>query len=167
MPTYDYECGACKHNWDEFQSMSAKPTKKCPKCGKAKPERQAADVAVDGSSSRGTGSAASPGHPGRMDAARLQRNFERASVARQEPAHRFEGRARTVSLGSPRNGAPRSRAMVSGGVSSLHWASHRTPPFDRRREGFRQRTPTCRRSRSAPSSARRSGARSSQSRDTG
>jgi|SRR5436190_18056726 len=40
MPTYDYECGACKHSWDEFQSMSAKPTKKCPKCGKAKANRK-------------------------------------------------------------------------------------------------------------------------------
>lgn len=40
MPTYDYECGACKHLWDEFQSMSAKPTKKCPKCGKAKANRK-------------------------------------------------------------------------------------------------------------------------------
>src|SRR5436190_22243791 len=40
MPTYDYECGACKHSWDEFQSMSAKPTKKCPKCAKAKANRK-------------------------------------------------------------------------------------------------------------------------------
>src|SRR6266550_4978 len=40
MPTYDYECGACKNTWDEFQSMSAKPTKKCPKCGKPKAQRK-------------------------------------------------------------------------------------------------------------------------------
>jgi putative FmdB family regulatory protein len=40
MPTYDYECKACKNTWDEFQSMSAKPTKKCPKCGKAKATRK-------------------------------------------------------------------------------------------------------------------------------
>ena len=40
MPTYDYECTACKHTWDEFQSMSAKPSKKCPKCGKAKANRK-------------------------------------------------------------------------------------------------------------------------------
>jgi len=40
MPTYDYECAACKHTWDEFQSMSAKPTKKCPKCGKLKANRK-------------------------------------------------------------------------------------------------------------------------------
>jgi putative FmdB family regulatory protein len=40
MPTYDYECGACKNTWDEFQSMSAQPTKKCPKCGKPKAQRK-------------------------------------------------------------------------------------------------------------------------------
>ncbi|HEY3968512.1 MAG TPA: zinc ribbon domain-containing protein [Planctomycetaceae bacterium] len=39
MPTYDYVCKACGNAWDEFQSMTAKPTKKCPKCGKAKAER--------------------------------------------------------------------------------------------------------------------------------
>ena len=40
MPTYDYECEACKNTWDEFKPMSAKPTKKCPKCGKAKAKRK-------------------------------------------------------------------------------------------------------------------------------
>ena len=34
MPTYDYECGNCGHTFDEFQSMSDDPLKKCPKCGK-------------------------------------------------------------------------------------------------------------------------------------
>lgn len=39
MPTYDYACEACKHTWEEFQSITAKPTKKCPECGKAKAKR--------------------------------------------------------------------------------------------------------------------------------
>ncbi len=39
MPTYDYECQACKHQWEEFQSIKAKPTKKCPECGKNKAQR--------------------------------------------------------------------------------------------------------------------------------
>src|SRR5437870_3021837 len=39
MPTYEYECDACNHNFDEFQSMSEKPLKKCPKCGKRKLRR--------------------------------------------------------------------------------------------------------------------------------
>ncbi len=39
MPTYDYACDACEHKWEEFHSMTAKPTKKCPKCGKMKAKR--------------------------------------------------------------------------------------------------------------------------------
>ncbi len=39
MPTYDYECSACGHNFEEFQAMSEAPIKKCPKCKKMKVER--------------------------------------------------------------------------------------------------------------------------------
>jgi len=34
MPTYDYSCDACKHEFEVFESISAKPQKKCPKCKK-------------------------------------------------------------------------------------------------------------------------------------
>jgi putative FmdB family regulatory protein len=40
MPTYDYICKACNHVWEEFQSITAEPTKKCPECKKKKAERQ-------------------------------------------------------------------------------------------------------------------------------
>lgn len=37
MPTYDYECTECGHEFEEFQSMTAEPLKQCPKCkGKVK-----------------------------------------------------------------------------------------------------------------------------------
>lgn len=39
MPTYDYKCDACEHTWEEFHSMKAEPTKKCPTCGKNKARR--------------------------------------------------------------------------------------------------------------------------------
>src|SRR5262245_11123266 len=39
MPTYEYECDACHHNFDEFQSFTDKPLRKCPKCGKSKLRR--------------------------------------------------------------------------------------------------------------------------------
>jgi putative FmdB family regulatory protein len=39
MPTYEYECGACGHRFEKYQSMTEKAIKKCPKCGKAKAER--------------------------------------------------------------------------------------------------------------------------------
>ena len=34
MPTYDYICENCGHEFEQFQAITAKPTKKCPKCGK-------------------------------------------------------------------------------------------------------------------------------------
>ncbi|MCX7395262.1 MAG: zinc ribbon domain-containing protein [Planctomycetales bacterium] len=39
MPTYDYKCDGCEHTWEEFHSMTAEPTKKCPTCGKKKAKR--------------------------------------------------------------------------------------------------------------------------------
>lgn len=39
MPTYDYACDACEHRWEEFQPITSKPSKKCPKCGKQKAKR--------------------------------------------------------------------------------------------------------------------------------
>ena len=39
MPTYDYECTACSHAFELFQSIMAEPEKKCPECGKKKLRR--------------------------------------------------------------------------------------------------------------------------------
>ncbi|VAX40783.1 hypothetical protein MNBD_PLANCTO03-2142 [hydrothermal vent metagenome] len=39
MPTYDYRCNACDHEFELFQSMSAPVKKKCPSCGKLALER--------------------------------------------------------------------------------------------------------------------------------
>src|SRR5262247_4008861 len=39
MPTYEYRCGACSHEFEEFQSITAPVKRKCPKCGKSKLER--------------------------------------------------------------------------------------------------------------------------------
>src|SRR5215213_8651346 len=39
MPTYDYVCDACGHTFEEFQSMSEEPLKKCPQCKKKKLRR--------------------------------------------------------------------------------------------------------------------------------
>lgn len=34
MPTYEYECRACHHAFEQFQAMSEEPVKICPVCGK-------------------------------------------------------------------------------------------------------------------------------------
>ncbi len=39
MPTYDYECDACGHKFELFQSISAPVEKKCPECKKMKLRR--------------------------------------------------------------------------------------------------------------------------------
>ena len=39
MPTYEYACDACGHEFEEFQSITADPLKKCPECGKNKLRR--------------------------------------------------------------------------------------------------------------------------------
>ncbi len=39
MPTYDYECDACGHAFEEFQSITAPAIRKCPVCGKMKVRR--------------------------------------------------------------------------------------------------------------------------------
>ena len=39
MPTYDYKCDACEHAFEEFQSMTEEPLKKCPRCKKKKLRR--------------------------------------------------------------------------------------------------------------------------------
>lgn len=36
MPTYEYECRACKKGFDAFQKMSDPPLQECPSCGKPK-----------------------------------------------------------------------------------------------------------------------------------
>jgi len=39
MPTYEYKCDACGNRFEKFQSITAAPVRKCPKCGKSKVRR--------------------------------------------------------------------------------------------------------------------------------
>ena len=39
VPTYDYKCSACGHEFEKFQSIMARPIRKCPGCGKMKAKR--------------------------------------------------------------------------------------------------------------------------------
>ncbi len=39
MPTYDYECDACKHTFELYQGINAEVEKKCPECKKNKLRR--------------------------------------------------------------------------------------------------------------------------------
>ena len=39
MPTYDYKCKACGHEFELYQSMTESSKRKCPACGKNALER--------------------------------------------------------------------------------------------------------------------------------
>ena len=39
MPTYAYKCDYCEHEFELFQSITAKPIRKCPQCSKHKVRR--------------------------------------------------------------------------------------------------------------------------------
>ncbi len=39
MPTYDYQCDACGHEWELFQRIVEDAIKKCPECKKKKARR--------------------------------------------------------------------------------------------------------------------------------
>jgi putative FmdB family regulatory protein len=39
MPTYDYVCDACNHEFELFQSITDPVKRKCPECGKSKLRR--------------------------------------------------------------------------------------------------------------------------------
>ena len=40
MPTYDYECGSCRHVFEVFEGMSAPGVRDCPKCRDGKARRR-------------------------------------------------------------------------------------------------------------------------------
>jgi putative FmdB family regulatory protein len=39
MPTYEYRCTACQHEFEKFQRMSDEPGAECPVCGSASERR--------------------------------------------------------------------------------------------------------------------------------
>ncbi len=39
MPTYDYMCENCEYEFEQFQNITAKPLRKCPKCGQRELKR--------------------------------------------------------------------------------------------------------------------------------
>jgi putative FmdB family regulatory protein len=39
MPTYDYECEGCQHQFEAHQKISEEPMKTCPKCQEDKVKR--------------------------------------------------------------------------------------------------------------------------------
>lgn len=88
-------------------------SKFCPQCGRARPERQQVGLDVAGDQPR-TGSTSASG-----DSARLQRNFERASVSDRPASAKVAGRPRTTAVTSRPNGAARAPLRYAPPTHSL------------------------------------------------
>lgn len=81
MPTYDYVCDACGHEFEHFQSMTSAHLRKCPVCKKSKLRRLIGSGAgvifkgggfyetdyKKGRTSKGGGSADDAGAPAKSD----------------------------------------------------------------------------------------------------
>ena len=39
MPTYEYVCDSCNHEFERFQSITESPLRKCPDCGRLEVRR--------------------------------------------------------------------------------------------------------------------------------
>lgn len=39
VPTYEYTCDDCRHHFERFQSIKARPLRVCPKCGRSRLKR--------------------------------------------------------------------------------------------------------------------------------
>lgn len=46
MPTYDYSCKVCGHEFEEFQSITEEPFAECPECHVTTKNRLVSAVAI-------------------------------------------------------------------------------------------------------------------------
>lgn len=46
MPTYDYRCNACSHEWEATHGMFEPTLTLCPDCGAEEAQRQVASAAI-------------------------------------------------------------------------------------------------------------------------
>src|SRR5437660_1019793 len=80
MPTYEYVCQACGHTFDDLQSFSDEPLKKCPACKKNKLQR-----------SFGTGAAIIFKGSGFYETDYRSESYKKAAKADQEAAGKTAG----------------------------------------------------------------------------
>src|SRR5437764_7676767 len=103
MPTYEYQCDACEHNFDEFQSMSEEPLKKCPKCGKRKLRRV-----------YGPGAAILFKGSGFYQTDYRSESYTRAAKADQEKAKSSEGGKSDTDVAAAKGGASAPASSENG-----------------------------------------------------
>lgn len=113
MPTYDYECTACQHKFEQFQSITAAPLRKCPECGKNKLKRligTGAGVIFKGSGFyitdyRSDSYKAAAKADGEKSSAAESGGSEKSSNAQAKPQSRTEASGQTSPAKAGGNGA--------------------------------------------------------------
>src|SRR5262245_37709553 len=103
MPTYDYVCDACGHEFELFQSITEKVKKKCGECGKPKLRRKF-----------GTGAAVMFKGSGFYTTDYRSESYKKQASADQSSSSSSEGKSETKSESKPaKDSAPKSEGKAS------------------------------------------------------
>jgi putative FmdB family regulatory protein len=93
MPTYDYECDACGHAFEEWQSFKDEPLTQCPACKKKKLRRLF-----------GGGAAVIFKGSGFYETDYRKESYKKAEKADQEAAKPIEGKTETNGSSAAKSG---------------------------------------------------------------
>jgi putative FmdB family regulatory protein len=107
MPTYDYECEACGHRFELFQSISADPEKKCPECKKLKLRRLI-----------GTGAAVVFKGSGFYQTDYRSDSYKKSAAADSSPSSSSSEKASSDKSSSEKSTSDKSTNKSAGGSSS-------------------------------------------------
>ncbi|MFN5274520.1 MAG: FmdB family zinc ribbon protein [Planctomycetota bacterium] len=107
MPTYDYECDACGHRFELFQSISADPEKKCPECKKLKLRRLI-----------GTGAAVVFKGSGFYQTDYRSDSYKKSAAADSSPSSSSSEKASSEKSSSEKSTSDKSTNKSAGGSSS-------------------------------------------------
>ncbi|MCE2798883.1 MAG: zinc ribbon domain-containing protein [Planctomycetaceae bacterium] len=107
MPTYDYECDACGHRFELFQSISADPEKKCPECKKLKLRRLI-----------GTGAAVVFKGSGFYQTDYRSDSYKKSAAADSSPSSSSSEKASSETSSSEKSTSDKSTNKSAGGSSS-------------------------------------------------
>lgn len=91
MPTYEYVCRACEHEFEVFQSMTDAPRRTCPACGKRALERKI-----------GTGAAVLFKGSGFYQTDYRSESYKKAAEAESKPAGESKSEAKAESKTEPK-----------------------------------------------------------------
>ncbi|HEX7508202.1 MAG TPA: zinc ribbon domain-containing protein [Polyangia bacterium] len=117
MPIYEYECQSCDHHFEEWQKMSDKPVKVCPKCKARKVEKLISHTSFqlkgggwysDLYASQKPGSAAAESSGGKSESASSGKS-ETASAGKSESASSVDKAGGDKSSSTPTTSESKSK----------------------------------------------------------